>query len=328
MTKNKLTKRTGSPTNLQGYDDLLRDIRSILKKGLYTAYQAVDNIKVQAYWQIGERIVREELAHKERADYGKQIIERLAKDLEFSRRLMFEIVQFYRTYPIVHAVRAQLSWTHYRFLSTIQNPEERNFYEIQTIRNSWSYRELEKRIKANEYQKAKKKGEIVTKISIPLPAPEDVFKNTYDWTFTDLEERHTEKQLEDALIDHIENVLLEMGKGFAFYARQQKILIADQWEKIDLLFYHVLLKCFIIVDLKARELKRGDVEQVTRYLSYFREHKIEGDRDPIALIICKSHKKIDVYYSAGKDKDDIFVAEYKTKLPSENEIKYKLRSLK
>ncbi len=105
-------------------------------------------------------------------------------------------------------------------------------------------------------------------------------------------------------------------------------MIAGEWEKIDLLFYHYLLKCFIIVDLKARELRRGNIEQVTRYLSYYRDHKIEGDRDPIALIICKSHNKIDVYYSAGKDRDDIFVAEYKTRLPSEEEIKKRLRKLK
>jgi hypothetical protein len=163
---------------------------------------------------------------------------------------------------------------------------------------------------------------------VPLPAPEDVFKNIYNWDFIELEEKHSEKDLEQALLDNIQQVLLEFGNGFAFVARQQKILIAGQWEKIDLLFYHYLLKCFIIVDLKARKLQRGDVEQVTRYLSHYRDHKIDGDRDPIALIICNSYNKIDVYYSAGKDRDDIFVAEYKTKLPSEDEIKKRLRKIK
>ena len=200
-------------------------------------------------------------------------------------------------------------------------------YEAQSIRNTWSVRELKKKIKNNEYQKAKKDGQIITKIPIPLPAPEEIFKNSYDWNFLELEEKHTEKDLEQALLDNIQKVLLEFGNGFAFMARQQKVLIADQWEKVDLLFYHVQLKCYVIVDLKARELKRGDVEQVTRYLTYFRDHKTEGDRDPIALIICQSHKRIDVYCSAGKDRDDIFVAEYKTKLPSEEEIKKKLKKL-
>ncbi|MBC8182704.1 DUF1016 family protein [candidate division KSB1 bacterium] len=255
MTKNKLSKSTKLPAKFEGYDDLLRDVKSIIEKGLSRVYQAVDNLKVQTYWQVGERIVREELAHKERAGYGKRVAERLAIDLNFSESNIWRMVQFYRTYPILASVMRELSWTHYIYLIIIQNQEERRFYEIQTTLNRWS-------------------------------------------------------------------------NGFAFMARQQKVLIADQWEKIDLLFYHVLLKCYVIVDLKARELKRGDVEQVTRYLTYFRDHKTEGDRDPIALIICQSHKRIDVYYSAGKDRDDIFVAEYKTKLPSEEEIKKKLKKLK
>ncbi len=154
-----------------------------------------------------------------------------------------------------------------------------------------------------------------------LPSPDELFKKTYNWDFLILEKKHTEKQLEDALLDNIQNVLLELGSGFAFLSRQQKVLINNQWHKIDLLFYHILLKCHIIVELKARELKQGDIEQTTKYLTYFRERKIPEDRDPIALIICKTHDKIDVYYSAGKNKEDIFIAEYKTKLPSEQEIR-------
>jgi predicted nuclease of restriction endonuclease-like (RecB) superfamily len=328
MDKKEISKSAKLPQKLEGYGELLRDIQSILQRGLSKAYQAVDNLKVQTYWQIGERIVREELAHKERADYGKRVIQQLAIDLRISRSLIFEIVQFYRAYSIVHALHGQLSWTHYRLLSSIQQIEERQFYEVQTIRNGWSYRELEHRIKSKEYENAKKIGAVISKLPVPLPAPEDVFKNTYNWDFIELEEKHSEHDLEQALLNNIQQVLLEFGKGFAFVARQQKVLIAGQWEKIDLLFYHYFLKCFIIVDLKARELRRGDIEQVTRYLTYYRDHKIESDRDPIALIICKSHNKIDVYYSAGKDRDDIFVAEYKTKLPSEDEIKKRLRKIK
>ena len=327
MDKKDISQSNNLPQNLEGYVELLKDIKSILQRGLSKAYQAVDNLKVQTYWQIGERIVREELAHKERADYGKHIIEQLSFDLRFRRDELFRIVQFYRTYPIVVTVSRQLSWSHYLELITIRNDEERQFYEIQSVRNTWSVRELRKRIRSNEYQKAKKQGVVVSKLPVQLPAPEDVFKNTYNWDFLELDEKHSEKELEQALLDNIQHVLLEFGNGFAFVARQQKILIAGQWEKIDLLFYHYFLKCFIIVDLKARELRRGDIEQVTRYLTYYRDHKMENDREPIALIICKSHNKIDVYYSAGKDRDDIFVAEYKTKLPSEEEIKKQLRKI-
>ena len=126
------------------------------------------------------------------------------------------------------------------------------------------------------------------------------------------------------MLNKIEKVLLEFGNGFAFVGRQQKVLINGTWERVDLVFYHIMLRCYVIVELKARELERGDIEQVTRYLTYYRDHKIQGDRDPIALIICRHYNEIDVYYSAGKDRDDLFVAEYKTKLPAPNEIKKKL----
>lgn len=324
MSKNKLSKETSQQTGLEGYNDLLRDIQSILQKGLSKAYQAVDNLKVQTYWQVGERVVREELAHKDRADYGKYLIDKLSVDLGFRRDELFRIIQFYRTYPIVVTVSRQLSWSHYLELITIKKDEERQFYEAQSIRNSWSVRELRDKIKNNEYKTAKKEGQVITKVSIPLPSPDEVFKNTYNWDFIELDEKHSEKELEDGVLNNIQKVLLEFGKGFAFVARQQRVLIAGQWEKIDLLFYHILLKCYVIVDLKARDLQRGDIEQITRYLTFYREQKIEGDRDPIALIICRGHKRLDVYYSAGKNRDDIFVAEYKTKLPSEEEIKRKL----
>ncbi len=319
MDKAQLTKN---------YNALLTDIKSILQRGLTKAYKAVDNIKVQTYWQIGERIVREELGQKGRADYGKRLIDNLAIDLGFRRRELYLIVQFYKTYPIVLTLSAQLSWPDHVELITIKKEEYRKFYEVQSAIESWDVRKLRDKIKSGEYNKAKKIGEIVTKLPMQLPSPEDVFKESYDWDFISLEEKHTEKQLEDAMLNNIQNVLLELGSGFAFQARQQKLLINSQWHKIDLLFYHMLLKCHIIVELKARELRQGDIEQATKYLTYFRERKIPGDRDPIALIICKTRDKIDVYYSAGKNREDIFIAEYKTKLPSEQEIKKTLSSRK
>ena len=312
---------------IEGYNHLLKDVKSILEKGLTKAYKAVDNIKVQTYWQIGERIVREELANKDRADYGRKITDDLSKDLKVDRRLFYRIIKFYRMYPIVVTVSPQLSWSHYEVLIGIENNDARKFYENNSIRNSWSVRGLRDRIKNREFESARKKGEITVKLPKHLPAPEDIFKESYNWNFISLEEQHTEKDLESALLSSIQNVLLEFGHGFAFLGRQQKLLINDKWHKVDLLFYHILLRCHIIVELKARALMQGDIEQVTKYLTYFREKKAEGDRDPIALIICKSHDKIDVYYSAGKDKEDIFVAEYKTQLPSEQEIKSKLKKL-
>ena len=224
-------------------------------------------------------------------------------------------------------MRGKLTWTHYRLLIRINQEQERLFYEIQTIKNCWSTRELEQRIKSKEYLKAKKENRLDLSLPEPCPSTDKIFKNTYQWDFIDLDKNHTEKDLEQALLDKIEKVLLEFGFGFAFVGRQHKVLIENQWERIDLLLYHILLKCYVIVDLKARELRRGDIEQITRYLTYYRDHKIPKDRDPVALIICKSFRDIDVYYSAGKDKDDIFVAEYKTSLPSASEIKKRLKEI-
>jgi len=305
------------------YNNLLLDIKSILGKGLTKAYKAVDNIKVQTYWQVGERIVRDEIKYQ-RADYGQQIIKQLSIDLEIHERTMYRILKFYKIYPILTTVLSELTWSHYLELIDIEKQEERQFYEVFSAKESWSVRLLQEKIKQNEYNNFKDKG-ITTKYTLQqLPTPDEIFKNTYNWDFIKLDEKHSEFELENALLDNIQNVLLEFGSGFAFLGRQQKININNQWHKIDLLFYHILLKCHIIVELKARKLQDSDITQVTKYLTYFREHKIQGDRDPIALIICRSFDHIDVFYSAGKDRDDIFVAEYRTKLPNENEIIEKL----
>jgi predicted nuclease of restriction endonuclease-like (RecB) superfamily len=320
-----MRKQVKSIVKLEGYNSLLNDIKSILQKGLTKAYKAVDNIKVQTYWQIGERIIREEINQK-RADYGKRVIESLADDLRCSRALMFEVVQFYRTYPIVHTLYGQLSWSHYRVLIKIKNKEERIFYENSSIKNSWSVRALKKRISNNEFGRARKKGEVIVKIPKQLPAPEDVFKESYDWDFLELEKSHEEKELEKALLDKIEKVLLEFGKGFAFMGSQMKILIAGQYHKIDLVFYNRLLKCIVLVELKTEKFRRDFVAQMNEYLTYVREHdRLEGERDPIGLIICKEKNEEEVHYALGRLKQEIFVAEYKTKLPSEKEIEDKIK---
>ena len=309
---------------LENYSFLLHDIKSILDKGLSKAYKAVDNLKVQTYWQVGERIVREEI-QQQRADYGQQIIKQLSLDLNIHERTMYRILKFYKTYPILTTVLSELSWSHYLELIDIENQQERQFYEVFSVKESWSVRLLQDKIKAAEFENFKDKG-LTTKYSIQqLPITSDIFKNKYNWNFISLEENHTEKDLENALLQNIQEVLMELGAGFAFLGRQQKILINNQWHKIDLLFYHILLKCHIIVELKARELLDADITQVTKYLTYFRHHKISGDRDPVSLIICKKFDSIEVFYSAGKDNDDIFVAQYMTKLPSEQELIDKLK---
>ena len=306
------------------YSILLGDVRSILDSGLSKAYKAVDNIRVQTYWQIGERIVREELQHKERAGYGERIIEKLATDLEFSRRRMFEIILFYRVYPIVHTVYAQLSWSHYKLLIAIEKKQARVFYEVQAIQNAWSVRRLREQIQSKLYERAKKEGELTITRQIPAvpPAPEDVFKNTYNFDFLKLEDDYCEADLEDGLISNVENMLMEFGCDFSICSRQRKIIIDGQAHAVDLELYHRGVPCIVLVDLKIGKFKGDYVGQMNKYLNWYKEHKkYSWEKDPVGLIICRNKGVEEVHYALGGMSNNIFVAEYKLKLPSEEEIK-------
>ncbi len=307
------------------YSQLLEEIKSILQRGLGKAYKAVDNIRVQTYWQVGERIVREELTHKDRAGYGDELVKKLSADLDIHERTLYRIWHFYKAYPILTTVLSELSWSHYLVLIDIKDPEERKFYEIQTVTESWSIRELVKKIKNKEYETVKKTGKLIRKLPLQLPAPEEVFKEIYHWNFLELDDDHNERQLETNLLQNVPKMLLEFGHGFAFMGTQQKILIADQWHKVDLVFYHRLLKCMVLVELKTEKFKPEFVGQINKYLTYFRENKLQDERDPVGLIICKEKDEEEVHYALGKLKEDIFVAEYKTHLPSEEEIKRRLK---
>jgi len=313
-------------TSPEGYSQVLNDIRFLLEKAKAQAYKAVDNIRVQTYWQIGERIVREELQHKERADYGKKLIVNLAKDLGFTRQILSRIVQFYREYPIVTALRVQLSWTHYELLLSISNKEERQFYEFQAIQNGWSTRQLEEQIKNELYEDAKKRGEVVLRKPLQLALkPEEVFKNIYNFEFLDLKTKYREEDLKDGLINKLGKFLQELGSEFFIGRREAPVLIGGNYDKVDLELFHSGLLCYILVEIKTEKFKHSHVSQMYSYLNWYKENKLqEGQRSPIGLIICKTKEEETVHYALGDLKKEIFVAEYKTKLPSEQEIKSKL----
>lgn len=185
----------------RGYHILLEDIRSILKKGMAKAYKAVDNLKVQAYWQIGERIAREEFKLK-RADYGQELIKKLASDLKAHERTLYRILKFYKAYPILTTVLSELSWSHYLVLIDIKDAGRRRFYETYSVKECWSVRDLKKMISSKEYEKVGKERVSASLLHLPS-SPENVFKESYNWDFISLEDKHTEKQLETALLDNI-----------------------------------------------------------------------------------------------------------------------------
>ncbi|MGB7533062.1 MAG: PDDEXK nuclease domain-containing protein [Halobacteriota archaeon] len=307
---------------LEGYTEILQDIKSLLEKARYRAYKTVDNLRVQTYWQIGERIVRGELQHRERADYGERVIENLSIDLDIQRRDLYRMVQFYRTYPIVTSLMSQLSWTHYTVLITITDNEKRRFYEAHTIQNAWSVRELRRQIRSNLYEQMKRKGEVVIAPITKIVDPEQVFKDTYNFDFLKLPEKYSEEDLKTALLNKLEKFLQELGSDFFIGRREVPVLIGGNWDRVDLELFHAGLLCYILVEIKTEQFKHAHVSQMYSYLNWYKEHKWqEGQRHPIGLVICKTKDEETVHYALGDLKRGIFVAEYKVKLPSEEEIK-------
>ncbi len=313
-----------SQTQLTNYPELLNDLKSLLTRAKCQAYKAVDNILVQTYWQIGERVVREELKYKDRADYSKHLIERLADDLGFSRPVFYKIVQFYKTYLNVLTVSRQLSWSHYQELMILPKKEEREFYEQQIVQNGWAVRTLRQEIKKKLYQRISKKGGLVIKKKLPLKPiqPEQIYKDSYHFNFLDLKKDYQEKDLKTALLNKLEEFLQELGPDFFVGRREVPILIGGNYDKIDLELFHAGLLCHILIELKTEPFKHSHVSQMYSYLNWYKQNKQQkGQRPPVGLIICKTKDEETIYYALGDLKKEIFIAEYKTKLPSKEQIK-------
>ena len=314
----------------KNYKDLLQELKSILAKGQYAAYKAVDNIRVQTYWQLGERIVREELKYKDRAGYGKILIINLAKDLNMGERLFYEIVKFHRVYSILHTVRAELSWSHYGHLIEIENNKERAFYQNQAILNSWSVRELKKQLKANLYENtSKQEVEVTFKTKLPAVDTHKVFKNTYDFRpFIELQPDKSEKALENKILKNFEMFLRELGEDFSILGRQVPLKIDSETHYIDIVLYHRGIPCIVLVDLKIGKLDSRDIGQMNKYIGYYRRNKqYEHEKDTIGLIICREAGQEEIVYALDGLEEKIFIAKYKVKLPSDEKIKKAIKKL-
>jgi predicted nuclease of restriction endonuclease-like (RecB) superfamily len=317
---------------LQGdkdYQNLLQELQSIISRGQYAAYKAVDNIKVQTYWQLGERIVREELKNKNRADYGKYLIENLAADLRISRPELYKIVKFYRSYEIVSTVSRQLSWGHYVELIGIEEEHKRLFYQNKAVLNSWGVRELREKIKSQLYESTSAPEiEATFRTKLPAVEPYEAFRNVYNFNFLGLKEFYKEKELEDKILLHITKFLQELGEDFCLAGRQAPIKIDGETHHIDLVLYHKGIPCNILVDLKIGKIDAGDIGQMNKYVSYWRRHRqYEHEKDTIGLIICREAGREEIMYALGGLERKIFVARYMDKLPSEAKIKKALREL-
>lgn len=315
----------------EGYDALLQEIRGLLQAARNRAYQAVDNIKVQAYWQVGERLVRAELAHKERADYGARLIERLARDLGLTRSTLFRIVRFYRAYPLVTALSPQISWSHYELLAALDDRDERTFYETETRRHAWGVRQLDEQIKAGLYQRAVQapRPPVLTPQPVPALRPEEAFRSLYSFAVPGLPAAFDEAQLEGALLAHFQRFLEELGPGFYVRRSQQTIVIDGQYHSVDLELYNRDIPCIVLVDLKVGPFRDAYVGQMNKYVSYYRERvpRHAWEKPAIGLIVCESAGREEVRYALAGLEERIFVAEYQVRLPTEDLIKERLEEI-
>lgn len=323
------------------YNELLDNIGSTLQKARENAIKAINTELVKANWEIGRHIVEYEQHGKEKAEYGSSLLTDLAKDLKikhgkgFSKSSIYLCRQFYLKYPKFQTVSGKLSWSHYAELLTVSDDLARRFYGKQTIKENWSFREMKRQIDSALFQRLAlsrdKKGVLaLAEKGQELISPKDAIKNPYVFEFLELPKDSLikERGLEKKLIDNLQKFLLELGKGFSFVARQFKITIDNEHNFIDIIFYHRILRCFILIDLKTKKVKHQDIGQMNLYLNYFKEEEnTEGDNEPIGIIIAADKHEFTVKYATGGLTNRIFVSKYQLYLPDQKMLEQKVKEI-
>jgi predicted nuclease of restriction endonuclease-like (RecB) superfamily len=323
------------------YEKLLASIGITIETARQNAVKAVNTELVKANWEIGRHIVEFEQHGQERAEYGSDLLARLSKDLRhqygkgFGRRNILDMRRFYLVYPKWQTVSAKLSWSHYIVLLGVTDAIARRFYEKNTLNENLSVRDLVRQIDSSLFERLAlskdKKG--VLKLSTKghtIAYAADAVKDPYILDFLKIPQGHklSEKGFEQKLIDNLQLFLLELGKGFAFIARQYRISLRNKHYSIDLVFYHRILKCFILIDLKIRGVGHGDIGQMNMYLNYFKnEENVEGDSEPIGIILSAEKDEVLVEYAMGGISNKIFVSKYQLYLPDKKQLQNKLKSL-
>lgn len=317
--------------------DLYLNIKNILQTARDTAYKQVNFVMVEAYWNIGKQIVEEEQKGEDRAEYGKYLIKDLSKKLTddfgkgFGKRNLYNMKSFYVAFPKVQTLSAQLSWSHYVLLLRVENQNARHYYMEESAKSNWSVRALERQIGTHYYERlmsSKEKNSVISEARENtkdlLATPKDIIKDPYVLEFLELKDNKSfrESELESALIEKIQDFLQELGRGFAFVARQKRIQTELSDFYIDLVFYNYILKCFVIIDLKRGKLTHQDIGQMDMYVNMFDDlEKTQGDNPTIGIILCTDKDNTVVKYSSIKDKENLFVSKYQLYLPTEEELK-------
>jgi predicted nuclease of restriction endonuclease-like (RecB) superfamily len=306
--------------------DLLFSVKEIILQSRQRVYRMVNSVLLETYWQIGKLIVEDEQQGNLKATYGKATLKNLAHQLtlEFGKGFDYtnltNMRNFYDAFPILDALRQELSWTHYRILSRLETAEKRNYYVNESIEGNWNSRNLQRQISSLTFERV-----LETKRNISKPETiHNLIKDPYIFEFLGLQPdiKNTESSIETEIIEHIQKFLLEFGKGFAFVARQQHIVTDTSDFFIDLVFYNYILKCFVIIDLKTSTLSHQDIGQIDMYVRMYDDlKKGEDDNPTIGLLLCSEKDETIVKYSVLNDKNNLFATKYLLYLPKEEELK-------
>jgi len=311
-------------------------IRECILTAQSRVYTVVNSAMVQAYWEIGQEI-HKACSENDRAGYGKKLLEYLSEQLtkEFGKGFtvsnLKNMRQFYRIFPIRQTLSSELSWSHYNLLMRIEDEKSRKFYADECVKANWSVRQLKRQIGSFYYERllgSQDKEKVLNEVkSSEKIEPKNIIRDPYVLEFLGLEGNVSfyEKDLEQAIIDHLQKFLLELGRGFSFVARQQKLTFDGRHFYIDLVFYNYILKCFVIVDLKLGDLTHQDLGQMQMYVNYYtREMMNDGDNPPIGIVLCADKSDQVVKYTLPEDNNQIFASKYKLYLPTEQELKKEL----
>ena len=330
-------------------NDILKDMCGIIESSREIAYRAVNTTLVQRNWLIGYRIAEEELQGEGRAEYGAEIIKRLAKELTaeygkgFTKTNLYHFYSFYKAYPeIFHTPSGKfnvlLSWSHYRTLLQVNDKAARDWYEKEAIEQTWGVRTLQRNISSQYYYRMlqTQKKELVEQEMKELTSPYqndklEFIKNPVIAEFLGLAPNtdFTESDMEKSILSNLQKFLMELGKGYAFVARQQHIRTEKQDYYIDLVFYNYILKCFVLIDLKTEKITHQDVGQMDMYIRMYDELKrSEGDNPTIGIVLCSDTDEDIARYSVMHGNEQLFASKYKLYLPTEEELRAEIETQK
>lgn len=344
-SRNKLTKQSNDVAP-HGYDTLLVDISHVIEEARHAVARSVNAVITTTYWLVGRRIVEQEQQGVARAAYGEQLLKRLSRDLSkrfgrgFSERNLEQMRGFYLAWPISQTASAKsvdasrptqprfpLPWSHYVRLLGVENAHARTFYETEALRGGWTKRQLDRQIQSQFYERIALSRNKAAMLRKGHARPDDAvtaeeeMKDPFVLEFLDLRDEYSESDLEAALIARLETFLLELGDDFAFVGRQRRLRLDDEWYRVDLVFFHRLLRCLVVIDLKLGKFTHADAGQMHLYLNYAREHWTRPrENPPVGLILCTKAGEAVAHYAIEGLPNKILAAEYRTTLPDEQTI--------